>query len=217
MLLTLSDTGLGMDAETQSHLFQPFFTTKKRGQGTGLGLTTVYGIVQQSEGDIWMRSEPGKGTVFSICLPRADEFVESLEPLVPPRATANGVETILVAEDEESVLRLIKYLLTVRGYRVLDAVDGRDALRLFEQYRGSIDLLLTDMVMPGMNGRELADKVLSSKPDLKVIYMSGYTDDMLVHAGALGPGVSFLRKPLRPDVLASRVREVLDSASCAVQ
>jgi two-component system cell cycle sensor histidine kinase/response regulator CckA len=216
ILLALSDTGIGMDAETLSCLFQPFFTTKKRGEGTGLGLSTVYGIVQECRGDIWVRSEPGKGTVFTVCLPRADESVESLEPLDLPRAANEGAETILVAEDEESVRSLIKHLLTARGYRVLDAADGGDALRLFAQHPGSIDLLLTDMVMPGMNGRELADKVLASKPDLKVIYMSGYTDDMLLQTGALGSGMAFLRKPLRPHVLASRVREVLDNhASCA--
>jgi two-component system, cell cycle sensor histidine kinase and response regulator CckA len=209
--LTLSDNGEGMDAETLSHLFQPFFTTKQRGKGTGLGLSTVYGIVQQSQGDIWVRSEPGNGTVFTICLPRADESVESPAPLDTPRVAATGAETILVAEDEESVRGLIKHLLTARGYCVLDAVDGRDALRLLAQHPTQIDLLLTDMVMPGMSGRELADKVLAFKPDLKIIYMSGYADDMLLHAGALGPGAAFLRKPLRPDVLASRVREVLDS------
>jgi len=169
--LTLSDNGLGMDAETLSHLFQPFFTTKQRGKGTGLGLSTVYGIVQQSRGDIWVSSEPGKGTMFNICLPRADEAVESPASLDPPRAAAAGAETILVAEDEESVRGLIKHLLTVRGYRVLDAVDGRDALRQLAQHPTPIDLLLTDMVMPGMSGGELADKVLASKPDVKVIFM----------------------------------------------
>ena len=211
VLLTLSDTGLGMDAETQSHVFQPFFTTKTRGQGTGLGLSTVYSIVRQSHGDIWVRSELGEGTVFSICLPRDDESAESAESLTPPRVAATGAETILLAEDEESVRRLIKHLLVGRGYQVLDAVDGRDALRLFAEHTGQIDLLLTDMVMPGMNGRELADRILASKPGMKVIYMSGYTDDVLTNTGALGSGSVFLRKPLRPDVLANCIREVLDN------
>jgi len=211
VVLTLKDNGLGMDEETLSHLFQPFFTTKQRGQGTGLGLSTVYGIVQESRGDIWVHSEPGQGTIFTVCLPRADESVALSEVLDSPRPVATGAETILLAEDEASVRGLIKHLLTARGYRVLEAVDGRDGLRVFAQHSGAIDLLLTDMVMPGINGRELADNVLALQPDLKVIYMSGYADDMLLDTGALGPGAAFLRKPLRPDVLDKRVREVLDS------
>ena len=210
VMLTLSDTGQGMDADTLDHLFEPFFTTKGPGKGTGLGLSTVYAIVKQSGGDIRVRSEPGKGTTFTICLPRSEGSDETPELSAPTRAAAAGTETILLAEDEDSVRKLIKHVLTSRGYRVLDAVGGSEALRIFQHHSGPIHLLLTDVIMPGMSGRELAQKVLECSPGLKVIYMSGYTDDMLMSTGALGPGKSFLRKPLRADVLAGRVREVLD-------
>jgi two-component system, cell cycle sensor histidine kinase and response regulator CckA len=209
--LGVEDTGHGMDPETLSHLFQPFFTTKEPGRGTGLGLSTVYGIVKQSDGDVWVRSEPGKGTVVTVCLPRAGESGETAEPSDRTLAAGAGTETILVAEDEESVRRFIKHLLAGRGYHVLEAVNGSDALRFFGERSVAIDLLLTDLVMPGMNGRELAQKALACRPDLKVIYMSGYSDDMLLTTAALGPDMSFLRKPLTPDVLATRIREVLDT------
>jgi len=207
VMLTLTDTGNGMDPETLGHLFQPFFTTKQAGRGTGLGMSTVYGIVKQAGGDIQVCSEPGQGTTFTICLPRAGEAHEMAEPR--SSAHAAGTETILLAEDEESVRKLIKHVLSARGYQVLDAADGSDAWRVFEQHSGPIDLLLTDVVMPRMNGRELAQKALQSKPKLKVIYMSGYTD-MLGGTGAIASGMAFLRKPLMPDVLAGSIREVLD-------
>jgi len=208
VMLTLTDTGNGMDPETLGHLYQPFFTTKQAGRGTGLGMSTVYGIVKQAGGDIQVCSEPGQGTTFTICLPRAGEACEIAEPR--SSAQAAGTETILLAEDEESVRKLIKQVLTDRGYQVLDAADGSDAWRVFEQHSGPIDLLLTDVVMPRMSGRELAQKALQSKPELKVIYMSGYTDEMLGGTGAIGSGMAFLRKPLMPYVLAGAIRAVLD-------
>jgi len=209
--LTVSDSGCGMDPETLGHIFQPFFTTKKRGEGAGLGLNTVYRIVKQLGGDILVRSEVGIGTAFTVYLPLASEPAQIEEPPSPRPANA-GDETILLAEDEDGVRHLIKYVLTARGYRVYEAADARCALELFEQHSESIDLLLTDMVMPGINGRDLARQVLASKPGLPVVYMSGYTDDLLLAAGALAPGMSFLRKPLLPDVLAEHVRGALDAA-----
>ncbi|MFN7993864.1 MAG: ATP-binding protein [Bryobacteraceae bacterium] len=209
--LSMTDTGHGMDEATSGRVFQPFFTTKKAGSGTGLGLSTVYGIVKDAHGDIWVDSTPGKGTTFTVCLPRAGDAFGGLDSIPLVRQSRAGSETILLAEDEESVRKLMKHLLTARGYTVLDAVNGLEALNLFELEPDRIDLLLTDMVMPGMTGRDLAQKVLERKPNLRVIYMSGYTDDMLTSTGALGPGMSFLRKPLRPDVLLSRIREVLDA------
>jgi two-component system cell cycle sensor histidine kinase/response regulator CckA len=213
VVLTLGDTGTGMDTETLSHIFEPYFTTKKPGEGTGLGLSTVYGIISQAHGDIGVRSEPGKGTVFTVYLPRTEGPNEAAESPTLPRGPGAGTETILLAEDEDSVRKLIKHLLTARGYKVLEAVNGSEALRVFEQHAGSVHLLLTDMIMPGVSGRELAQRVLERNPDVKVIYMSGYTDDMLLSAGALGPGMLFLRKPLKPEVLASRIREVLDGSA----
>jgi len=210
IMLEVSDTGAGMDPETLRQIFQPFFTTKNRA-GTGLGLTTVQRIVEQAGGRIWARSEPGRGTTFTVCLPRAEHDGEAADPHSLPQARGKGTETILLAEDEASVRRLLRRLLDANGYRVIEAADGREALRLLEQHGGSIDLLLTDIVMPGLNGRELSQKALASKPGLKVIYMSGYTDEALSDTGALGPGVSFLRKPLKLDTLSTRIREVLDA------
>ena len=167
--------------------------------------------MEQAGGRIWARSEPGRGTTFTVCLPRAEHDGEAADPHSLPQARGKGTETILLAEDEASVRRLLRRLLDANGYRVIEAADGREALRLLEQHGGSIDLLLTDIVMPGLNGRELSQKALASKPGLKVIYMSGYTDEALSDTGALGPGVSFLRKPLKLDTLSTRIREVLDA------
>jgi len=210
VMLEIADNGCGMDPETLRQIFQPFFTTKDRA-GTGLGLSTVHGIVEQAGGGIRARSDPDQGTVFTICLPRAARDAETADPHSPPRALGSGTETILLAEDEESVRKLLRHVLDASGYLVLEAADGRDALRVFEQHAAAIDLLLTDVIMPGLNGRELAQKALESKPALKVIYMSGYTDDALLNTGAVGPAMSFLRKPLKLDILSALIREVLDT------
>jgi CheY-like chemotaxis protein len=210
VMLEVSDTGVGMDGETLGRIFQPFFTTKGRA-GTGLGLSTVQRIVEQAGGVIRTRSEPGRGTTFTVCLPGAGRRHDQANARALPRRAGEGNETILLAEDEESVRRLLRHTLDAAGYQVLEAANGQEALRLFERHAGSIDLLLTDVIMPGMNGRELARQAQASSPGLKVIYMSGYTDDVLSIAGATGPGVAFLPKPLQLDTLSARIREVLDA------
>ena len=211
LLLAVSDTGTGMDAETQSHIFEPFFTTKSAGKGTGLGLSTVYGIVKQSGGYIGVESAPGRGTTFEIYLPLVEEAAAGgkLRPaLLAPRP--GGTETILVVEDEMSVRRLTGEFLASNGYRVLEAQDGGEALQVCEKHRGPIHLLVTDVVMPGMSGRDLAVRLAGQRPEMKVIYMSGYTDDTIVQHGVLEEGILFLQKPFSLDELASVVREGLE-------
>jgi nitrogen-specific signal transduction histidine kinase/CheY-like chemotaxis protein len=215
VILQVIDTGHGMDAETLARVFEPFFTTKAEGKGTGLGLATVYGIVKQSQGDVSVESEPGKGTTFTIYLPRAAGKERAPVDEAMVRDAGPCTETILLVEDEEGVRRLLKHVLAREGYNVLEAASGPEALGLYQQLRRPVDLLLTDIVMPRMSGRELAERMVNLQPGLKVIFMSGYTDEALAGAGSVA--ALFLSKPLRPDTLAARVRDVLDGvkAECA--
>ncbi len=211
VMLAVSDTGQGMDAQTQARIFEPFFTTKEKGKGTGLGLATVYGIVKQSGGNIWVYSEPGQGAAFKVYLPRVQEAVTGAEPAPAHAAHPRGTETVLLVEDEVSLRSMIRGVLESNGYRVLDARNGEDALVVSQQHRGPIHLLLTDVVMPQMGGRDLADHLAPLYREMKVLYMSGYTDDAIVHHGVLNPGTAFLQKPFTPAALARKVREVLDA------
>jgi CheY-like chemotaxis protein len=210
VLLAVSDTGCGMDEKTRAHLFEPFFTTKEQGKGTGLGLSTVYGIVKQSGGSIWVYSEPGKGTTFKVYLPRVAADTDVLPVKTGARELHRGTETVLVAEDEELLRRLVTRLLSILGYKVLAAANGGEALLTCQNYTKPIDLLVTDVVMPGMSGRELAKKLTQVRPGLKVLYTSGYTDNAIVHHGVLDPGTAFIQKPFSASALAVKVREVLD-------
>ncbi len=211
VLLAVTDTGMGMDAETRSHLFEPFYTTKEKGTGTGLGLATVYGIVKQSDGYIFVYSEPGKGTTFKIYLPRVEAAGTDSAAAVPASAVANGKETLLLVEDEEPVRRLMHRSLMERGYSVLEAPSGEAALTVATSHPGPIDLLITDVVLTGVSGKSLATLLLTSRPTLKLLFISGYTDDTVVRHGVLAKDEAFLQKPFTPDALARRVREVLDA------
>ncbi len=214
--LTVSDAGMGMDAATQARIFEPFFTTKAPGQGTGLGLSTVWGIVKQSGGYVSVESAPGRGATFTIDLPRVEAPVEPAEPSPMPVRSPHGIETVLLVEDEDQVRDFTREILEGHGYTVLEAAHPGEALRLVADHAGSIHLLLTDVVMPGMSGRHLADRLTALRPELKVLYMSGYTEDGIVHHGVIAAGRAFLQKPFRGDVLAREVRRVLDTAPHAL-
>jgi two-component system, cell cycle sensor histidine kinase and response regulator CckA len=211
VMMAVTDNGCGMDSETQAHVFEPFFTTKEKGKGTGLGLATVYGVVKQSGGYVWVYSEPGRGTSFKIYLPRIEEKVapSGREGKSEPRVTPRGSETILLVEDEKGVRELAREYLTMSGYTVIEAEDGHTALELAAMHVGPIHLLLTDVVMPGISGRELAERVGQIRPEIKILYMSGYTDQAVVHHGILENDAVLLQKPFTLTTLAAKLREIL--------
>jgi CheY-like chemotaxis protein len=210
VLLAVTDTGMGMDEETCQRAFEPFFTTKRVGEGTGLGLSTVYGIVKQSNGSIGIYSEPGKGTTFKTYLPRVTELSEPLETAPPPASELHGTETILVVEDQAEVRKLIIKILRNYGYRVLEAANGEDALLLCGRCPDPLPLMITDVVMPGMTGRDLAARFASLRPEMQVLYISGYTANIITNQGVLESGAAYQSKPFAPVALAQKVRELLD-------
>ncbi len=213
VVLSVTDSGHGMDAATRAQIFEPFFTTKEVGKGTGLGLSTVYGIVKQSGGFIEVESEPGRGASFKVHLSRVEEDEEaSAEPGKAPGTRLHGSETVLLVEDDESLRTLAREILTVQGYAVLEAASPRDALRIHQTHAGRIDLLLTDVVMPEMNGRQLAHHLKIARPDMAVLFMSGYTGAALGQVGDMAELTGrLLQKPFTPDGLSRRVRETLDA------
>jgi CheY-like chemotaxis protein len=216
VMLAVIDSGAGIDAETLAHIFEPFFTTKGVGKGTGLGLATVYGVVKQSGGYIWVDSEPGQGASFQIFLPRVEEAVTPTVANKPLGETIGGSETILLVEDAEALRKLTQSLLESHGFHVLVAQNGEEAIQVEARHSGKIDLLLTDVVMPGMNGRVLTERLLPKQPGMRVLYISGYTDSFIAGHGVLERGVVLLHKPFTEDALIRKVREVLDTKSADI-
>jgi two-component system cell cycle sensor histidine kinase/response regulator CckA len=211
-VLAVSDTGHGMDADTLSHVFEPFFTTKGVGHGTGLGLSTVYGIVKQSDGYVWAYSEPGRGSTFKVYLPEVEQEAVSPRAAAVPDPIGRG-EMVLLVEDDEPVRRMTRRALEDAGYRVLEAPNGHAALDLLGTDGARVNLVLTDVVMPGMGGRALAERLAQVWPDLPVLYTSGYTDGEIVRRGLIEPGAAFVQKPFAPETIARAVRERLEAAS----
>ena len=209
VMISVTDTGLGMDKETQSRIFEPFFTTKEKGKGTGLGLSTVYGIVKQSGGYVFAQSEVGHGTTFRIYLPQVEGEADDCSATKASDSVSGGSETVLLVEDEESVRQLVRETLEAKGYTVIEAENGEVGLRLAEAHAAPIHMVITDVVMPGMGGRELAKRLLESRPQTKVLYLSGYTEDAIVHQGVLETETAFLQKPFTLQTLSRKVREVL--------
>jgi CheY-like chemotaxis protein len=219
VMLAVTDTGVGMSSETQSHIFEPFFTTKEKGKGTGLGLATVYGVVKQSGGYIWVYSEPDRGTTFKIYLPRIEHETNAAPADQPAGrdAISHGSGVVLLVEDEKGVRELTREYLEASGYTVLEAEEGQSALKLSSGHVGHIDLLLTDVVMPGISGRELAERVSQMRPGIKTLYMSGYTDRAIVHHGILQTDTVLLQKPFSMATLTAKVRDILAEPELAHQ
>jgi two-component system, cell cycle sensor histidine kinase and response regulator CckA len=217
VMLRVTDTGTGIDPEIQSQIFEPFFTTKERDKGTGLGLATVYGIVKQSGGYIAVDSEKGKGASFSVYLPRLEQPTQVIAPVTAAPVNTRGTETILLVEDAEPLRKLAELFLKESGYRILSAADGQQALQIARLHFGPIHLLLTDVVMPGMNGRVLGERLAPTQPGMKVLYMSGYTDSFIAGHGVLEPGTQLLHKPFNQETLTRKVRDVLDARDTTQQ
>jgi CheY-like chemotaxis protein len=215
--MVVSDNGVGMAPATTARLFEPFFTTKKLGEGTGLGLATVFGIVKQSSGHIWVTSEPGEGTTVHVYLPRTDQVIEASGDAgaCAAGAVTSGSETILLVDDDTAVRTVLRRILSRAGYDVLEASDAAAALAISAQFGGTIHMLLTDLVMPVMSGRNLAEQLSPLRPSMKVLFMSGYTEDMAIHDGVATAGVAFLQKPVVASAVLLRVREVLASESAS--
>jgi CheY-like chemotaxis protein len=211
VMIAMTDTGQGMDAVTRQRIFEPFFTTKEQGKGTGLGLATVYGMVKQAGGDIWVYSEVGSGTTFKLYFPRVHEAISEVTASEVDHRTLGG-ETVLVVEDENAVRDLTVRMLKQLGYVVLAAASGSEAVAISNAYADRLALLVTDVVMPQMSGRQVADALLAARPDIKVLYLSGYTESTVIHHGVLDSAVDFLPKPFSREALGRKVREILGRA-----